>query len=212
MAHVDPDIIAFVKGLNPKVTKEKFRVFLFGPSLTDGESVPEPAAGATIESQAKFLRHFLLEKLKEKNWQIDLGESDDIIRSWTKLDETIDPGNMEYHHALYACGAIVILPSSPGSFCEIGLFATTKEISRKTLAIVHVEFKKSKSFFRRGLVRIFQQRAGKCTYESYYEKEAILEAAEEFIEDRFNSYHWDHHDIRQGEKRTREQTGTDGAY
>lgn len=194
-----------IQSLPLSVNKERFRIFIFGPALEVGELVEEPAADESLAKHARFLRYFVAETLKAKGWLVDFGESPGIFESWDKIRGPMDHGKMEFDHALVACGAIVILPSSPGSFCEMGLFATSKEISQKTLAVVHSEYKNAASFFRKGLVRIFQQRGGHCVYESYRDKSVAMNAVEEFIEDRYKAYQWDDHDIIIGERRKNER-------
>jgi hypothetical protein len=195
-----------IRALPLTINKQRFRIFLFGPGLKDGEVIAEPAPDEPATVHARFLRYFVATELRAKGWIVDFGESPEILEAWHNIRGPIDPGKMEYDHAFTACGAIVILPSSPGSFCEMGLFATSKEISKKTLAVVHAEYQKAPSFFRNGLVRIFQQREGRCIYESYRDKTAIVGWIEEFIEDRYKSYQWDDHDITIGERRKRERS------
>jgi hypothetical protein len=196
---------AAIKSLPLGVNKERFRIFLFGPGLQVGEVVPEPTPDEPLEKHAKFLRYFVGEELRAKGWVVDFGESPEVIDAWAKVRGTSDPGNMEYLHALVACGAVIILPSSPGSFCEMGLFAASKDISQKTLALVHDGYEDSTSFFRKGLVRIFQARGGQCAYKTYRDKAVALARVVEFVEDRYNSYQWDDLDISAGKRRKSEK-------
>lgn len=188
------------------VDKNRFRIFLFGPALNVDEVVAEPSEAEGVDAHARFLRYYIAKELREQGWLVDFGESSDVYEAWVAHRAPVDPGKMEYDHAFHACGAIVILPSSPGSFCEMGLFASSKEISSKTLALVHAEFENAVSFFRRGLVRIFQQRNGRCIYKSYRDKRSSLDAVLEFVEDRYKAYQWDDLDINVGEKRRYERS------
>ena len=198
------NLSAIIESIPIKVGKDKFRIFLFGPSLKADQIVAEPRFDDSLIDHARFLRYFVAKVLRDAGWLVDFGEDPQMLEMWAKLRGPIDQGKMEYDHAFAACGAIVVLPSSPGSFCEMGLFASSKDISRKTLAVVHAEYKDAQSFFRQGLVRVFQSRSGRCAYETYKNKEAVLAAIREFIEDRFNSYQWDENDITVGERRKRE--------
>ena len=198
-------LVKAIGSLPESVAKERFRIFLFGPALGSKQVVRRPSSKAGIEKHARFLRYVIRKALQEERWIVDFGESPELLKAWARLRGPIDTGKMEYNHALAACGAIVILPSSPGSFCEMGMFATSKDISKKTLAVVHQEYKKAKSFFRRGLVRIFEQREGRCLYESYRDRDAVVNGVLEFVENKYNSHQWDDLDIAIGNRRRRER-------
>jgi len=143
--------------------------------------------------------------LRKAGWIVDFGESEEILAIWKTANSAIDIGKMEYDHASAACGAIVILPSSPGSFCEMGLFASSEKISKKTLSLVHAKHKNDESFFRNGLVQVFRSQGGTCEYELYEDKNAVLKAVHEFVKIKFNYYIWRDEAIATGERRKREK-------
>jgi len=188
-----------------KVDRDKFRIFLFGPFLEQNEEVPEPEVGATPFIQAKFLRYYVAKSLRDSGWIVDFGENKEILEMWTSVHGPVDVGKMEFDHASVACGAIVILPSSPGSFCEMGLFSSSDQISKKTLAVVHAKHKNDESFFRKGLVQVFRSQGGTCEYEHYGDKEAVLNAISEFVQARLYSGYWRDQAIATGERRKHEK-------
>jgi hypothetical protein len=199
------NLAASIPSLPIRDRKDKFRIFLFGPALRADQVVVEPGAADPLIEHARFLRYFVAKVLRDAGWVVDFGESLEVREMWTTLRGPVDLGMMEYEHAFAVCGAIVILPSSPGSFCEMGLFAGSKDISKKTLAVVHADYKEDQGFFRQGLVGVFRSRFGECAYEPYKDKNAVLTAIREFVEARFRSTQWDDFDIIAGERRKHER-------
>lgn len=201
----DPSLLAVIRSLPPLLPKSSFRVFVFGPYLRPEQTPPCPDERADIVDHARYLRRHIANALAERGWTVDFGESAQVLAAWMTLRGPVDAARMEFEHAKVACGAVVILPSSPGSFCEMGLFSASKEIAAKTLAIVHADYENAESFFRNGLVRVFQSRMGTCKYKSYRDHRSVLSCVQEFVEDRYSAVHWDDHDIQTGELRRRQR-------
>jgi hypothetical protein len=172
------------------LTKDNFRVFVFGPYLEHGTAVTQPtdkiSGYDSLVEHARYLRYAAAEALKADMFPVHFGETKEVLELWGKqLTSGIDPANAEIQHAQRVCGAVVVFPSSIGSFCELSLFAAIEELAKKTIAIVHEAHKNDESFFRKGLLRILRQEHGSVEYSDYSDTAGCIKTACEFVSDRY---------------------------
>jgi hypothetical protein len=175
----DPFEAARLK-LKPKITLKAFRVFVFGPALQITQTVEEPnidiATHADVETHARYLRHVTRLELEQLGFSVDYGESPQVLQFWQENFLAPDLATVEVNHAERMCGAIVVYPSSVGSICELGLFASREWLCRKTKAIIHKTYEDAPSFFRQGLLEYFDQEGGKPVHP----RSACLDVAVKF--------------------------------
>lgn len=178
------------------VRKEMFRVFVFGPALNPGDIVDLPTVPPSdrdwLQQHAKYLRFLTAKKLSDSGWTVDLGESESIQKFWSSLGIK-NLAAMELSHGAKLCGAIVMFPTSVGSISELGLFVGFGGLAKKTLAIVHSEFKEHKSFFRVGLLKMLKIRDGSFEFEDYVNADKCVEIACEFVDDQWTKLNLDDH-------------------
>ena len=139
--------------IRPVIPPEKFRVFIFGPSLqpNDEGQIPTfpPEDRNQIIEHARYLRYATKAALEKEGFTVDFGETQDIYNFWSFSFKGYDQASFELYHARWECGAIIIYPSSEGSICELSLFSLKDEVAKKPLAIVHEPFREHNSFFKR---------------------------------------------------------------
>jgi len=177
----------FKEKIDLPVKKQNFRVFVFGPALSPSDEVSaplNPPCGDGLSMHAKYLRYLTAKKLRDEGWTVDFGETESIQKFWRSLGIPSHAA-MEVHHASKLCGAIVIFPTSVGSISELALFTGMPWIAKKTLAIIHSEFKEHKSFFRLGLLRLLKIQHGQFEFEDYSSAEKCADLAVEFVEDQW---------------------------
>ena len=181
----------FKELLKPGLRKEDFRVFVFGPYLLPSDTVDAPGVAAELHeevvSHAKYLRYATRKALEQKGFTVDFGETREVLEFWESHFGSPDPGTSEELQAQLLCGAVVMYPSSVGSICELGMFARQKKIAEKMLAIVHTRYEHDKSFFREGLLEVFQQENGRVRFVDYSKHEACIEAAIRFVSGAYSS-------------------------
>ena len=199
--------------IKPSIQPKDFRVFVFGPSLAPSEVVDEPDRAINnnhddILKHARYLRYLTKDAIKKDGFPVDFGETQEVIDLWNKKFKSADLGSTEIHHARLVCGAIIIYPSSIGSFCELGIFSPFEDISKKTLAIVHKPFSDDNSFFRKGLIELFQQEHGKCEFIDYKDYELCIKAAVNFVRNKFQKMLRDQEWVRYGTRKKKELDGT----
>jgi hypothetical protein len=178
------------------ISKEQFRVFVFGPALNPEEEVNSPASAPSdhdgLQHHAKYLRYMTAKKLREAGWTVDFGETGTIKDFWASLGIK-NLAAMEISHARNMCGAIIIFPTSVGAISELGLFVGIKRLADKTLAIVHSEFKDHQSFFRVGLLKMLKINRGTSEFEDYADAKKCIQIALEFVDDQWTKFSLDNY-------------------
>ena len=121
-----------------------FRVFLCGPAM-----------GGKVKSPAQKLRHRIGRALKKEGFLIVLGEDDGILnKEITSLGVNAQDNELQFIDK--SCDAIVIVASSPGSFCELGLFSwhfsndREKYANKNCVVLIDVAYQKDKSYLNLG--------------------------------------------------------------
>ncbi len=176
------------------ISKEQFRVFVFGPALNPDEEVKLPESHPSdrdgLQHHAKYLRYVTAKQLREAGWTVDFGETKSIQTFWSSLGIK-NMAAMEATHAKKLCGAIIIFPTSVGAISELGLFVGMRGIADKTLAIVNSDFKEHQSFFRVGLLKMLKIRSGTFEFEDYANAKKCIQTALEFVDDQWTKFSLD---------------------
>lgn len=137
----------------------KHVVFLCGPSLKD---MARP--GAKLRSE-------LEEKLTDENFEVVLGEDDGLeelrekYHSYAHLNEVKFIRNQ--------CNTVLVIASSVGSFCEIGLFSYLRTLPKNVeeewgsadiILLVDESYKDEKSYLNEGPAMAVDDHDGKIFY------------------------------------------------
>lgn len=193
----DNNVAALVKELEPAckeaAIKRKFRIFVFGPYCGSDEDVPRPTSvisgDGDIAPHAKYLRARIKRELENEGFTVDFGETHGILEAWRANFHGGDLASFELDHAEDHCKAIVIIPASVGSICELALFAPERHLSEKTIAIIHKKYENDNSFFVDGIVKLLDDGKGKVKYLDYGEHEECVKTALAFVNSEWLSFH-----------------------
>lgn len=110
-----------------------FKAFLAGPYIETTGKRPGPGE----KNKAKRLRYDLFQKLSAIGWIVTLGEYEKLVGAANPVfGKRTTAANAEYLHARDHAHAIIMLPSSPGSFLELGAFSFNDTICQKMLIII----------------------------------------------------------------------------
>lgn len=166
---------SFDEFITDRTSEVKVRVFLCGKALD-----PE----ATIESQVENdLRAYLLTRLEtEVCCHVFLGEHNQLIKTYHRaIGYSLPRGNnysaanlalFEANLAAYV-DLIVVLPDSPGSFAELGMFSVAPEICTKLLLIIKSKYQDVQSFINRGPVIAARGNRAQIAYADYDDRDDI---------------------------------------
>jgi hypothetical protein len=153
-------------------------VFLAGPYI---ETAKAPRKNA--KNKAAALRFRLFHALEAEGWIVTLGE-------YEKLIEVADPLLGDHNNAALAeisharstkTDAIVMLPSSPGSFLELGAFSNIDDICGKMLIIVDEQYKNHKNYMNSGPVKAARDNRADVQFIDYEDFDACWVAVERFV-------------------------------
>lgn len=179
--------------VQPPIKKVQFRVFVFGPYLKPDDIVQRPRIrGSSVSHEklnqhARYLRFATRRALMQEGFSVDFGETTAVNAFWNDAFGSPDPASNEFWHALKACGAVVVFPSSVGAICELSIFANFREISQKTVAIIHKDFENEQSFFRLGLIEWFRREKGDRVFHDYFDHERCINEAVRFVKSEYTT-------------------------
>lgn len=123
-------------------------VFVAGPEI----SVDWSPEDWLQRSPSSRLRLKIKEYLEQLNHSVVLGEhrgvqemADDHIPTAASVVVT------ETYLAAKRCDCVVIIPDSPGSFCELGAWATLEDITKKMLILADARYEAFRSYINPGV-------------------------------------------------------------
>ena len=175
--------------LKPSIDRKDFRVFVFGPALNPAEKVSQPTSKANnheaVGEYGKYLRYSTKKRLERLGFSVDYGETSAVLEFWQKFFLSPNAAATEITHASKICGAVIIFPATFGSMAELALFTLKESIAEKTLAIVHQDYETSESFFRRGVLELFDTYNGAVRYLNYARSKECVEYAKRYVERKY---------------------------
>ena len=168
-----------VEKLQNDIEKAKTRltIFLAGPSI---EPMEEPADNL-VANKARFT---LFKKINEQGDTCTLGEHKELIKIYEDHYESIaNLAITEFTHVTQGDG-VIILPSSPGSFCELGMFAISDKVCLKMLILMDKNHEEKPGYPYLGPAIMARFYGAMLKYVDYEDHAAIWLLVKQFLEDR----------------------------
>jgi hypothetical protein len=161
-----------------------FKVFLAGPFIETTGKKP----GSGEKNKAKRLRFDLYHRLGDIGWVVTMGEYDKLVSAThALLGKRNTASSSEIIHARQHADAVVMLPSSPGSFLELGAFALYPDICSKMLIIVDKKHELDPpNYLKLGPLISSQHNGAKLLYLDYGSTEDCWAVVKEFVDDQGN--------------------------
>jgi hypothetical protein len=130
------------------------------------------------------LRRALLQRCPEEGIMVSVRpeEPELIEAAKSLLGKTYDLCRYERRLAK-RCDLIVIVPDSPGSFAELGLFSWSKAVCRKSLILFDKRHRDSDSYLMHGPRKASERRGAKVRFVDYATIEEGWQEVESFAED-----------------------------
>ncbi|MBZ9960386.1 hypothetical protein [Mesorhizobium sp. BR1-1-14] len=159
---------------------EEFDVFLAGPYIVTVDAADTAINDATDASR---LRYFFFHSLVARGHTIYLGE-DNELRETGKAE--YGPLNnavlYERHYILNHSDALIALPSSPGSFCEIGDWVSQRDLCEDMLIVVDKKYEGELNYINDGVIKFARTNHATVHYHPYVDKDGVLEICDTFME------------------------------
>ncbi|WP_227287144.1 hypothetical protein [Boseongicola sp. H5] len=159
----------------------QFKVFLAGPYIETTGRKP----GRGEKNKAKRLRYALYHKLTDFGWIVTMGEYQKLVDAAAGLlGARNNAATAELMHARNSTDAIIMLPSSPGSFLELGAFALYDDVCRKMLIVVDKKHEKDGlNYFNSGPIPAAKKKGAQVLFIDYDEHDTCWTSIKEFIVD-----------------------------
>ena len=158
--------------------------FIAGPYI-EVEKVPNAKSSNT----AKILRYELINQLRDDGWIITLGEYQELINDSKQIfGKSHNTLLAELSHVIDDnVHAVIMLPSSPGSFLELGTFCRIEEICKKMLIVVDKKYKpeSKKSYLKSGPLEEAKGNYAEVEYISYSNIKECTKVVSAFIIDKW---------------------------
>lgn len=154
-------------------------VFLAGPFINVAEAATHPDNSS---SASKQLRFFLYNNFEQLGHVVYLGED---VEMRTNGEANFGPlANAvvyERSHIKRHLNAVVVLPDSPGSFCEIGDWASDPDICKNLLLIIDAVHEGKLNYINSGIVRFASFNGAKIRYLDYSDHEVVAAECKTFL-------------------------------
>ncbi len=132
---------------------------------------------------AARLRYHLHEAINGFGHVVTLGEYKKLHEAHEELlGDMNDAAFAEIGHSRNTADAIVMLPSSPGSFSELGAFALYNDICGKMLVIIDKQYEEHENYMNMGPVIGAKNKGAKVVFIDYENHQNCQASVESFLE------------------------------
>lgn len=161
-------------------TTISLQVFLAGPFIDP--KCDEPAAGNNVE--AARLRYNLFHALEvREEIRPTLGEHEQLQGIYREhFKEYANAAITEMAHVVENCDCVIIIPSSPGSFSELGYFAAHENVCEKMLILLDSRFSNPPSYIHLGPVALAEMYRAEVHSVNYSSFDSCWEIVQIFLD------------------------------
>jgi hypothetical protein len=159
-------------------TKTRLSVFVAGPFLEPGWHGDDLAT----KSSSVKLRARLRDHVISSGNDVILGEHNGVAEITTETIPSI--GNIAASELALVkdADAIILIPDSPGSFCEAGAWSMIASICQKMLVLPNSVFENEGGYLQSALLPFFRTRHALVEWSDYDDHDAVIEAVDQFLE------------------------------
>lgn len=132
----------------------------------------------TRSRRREDIRSFLRKRVNAElvRCAVRLGEHPDLIKAFKRAAGR-SAANLADHELGLARGRstdlVIIFPSSPGSFAELGMFSMARKIAAKMVVFVDRRHRRADSYLRHGPIRAAKLRSARVYFVDYSDRDRI---------------------------------------
>lgn len=159
-------------------TKTRLSVFVAGPFL-------EPSWHADdleTKSPSVKLRAKLRDHVRSTGNDVVLGEHNGVAEITTESIPSI--GNIAASELALVqdADAIILIPDSPGSFCEAGAWSMIGSVCQKMLVLPNATYQHEIGYLQAALLPFFRSRHACVEWSDYNQHELVIGAVDRFLD------------------------------
>lgn len=144
-------------------TQTRIEVFVAGPYLEPATAIEDIEAGAT----SVRLRAHLRDLIRRNNHDVSLGEH----RGVSEITSESIPQSSSIAASELAlvkrADAVIVIPDSPGSFCEVGAWSMIPSVCRKSLILPNSKFENEAGYLQGALLPLLSKEYAKVIWLDY---------------------------------------------
>lgn len=162
-----------------QIADENASVFVAGPYI----DISRPAEDVVNSSSTgKALRYALCRSFFDLGVDVYMGENDFLRKNGAKNFGSLNNAVVyERHHIVKHIDALIVLPCSPGSFCEFGDWATTKSTCKISLVLVDQQHEGKNNYINDGVIVFSKNNGAEISYIDYENHEIAFRLAAGFL-------------------------------
>lgn len=160
-------------------TAQRLKVFVAGPLIEKGWTAEDWAK----QKASSRLRLSIKNHIEAQGHEVILGEHRGVMEMAGKtIPSTPSAVVAETFLAARSCHCIVIIPDSPGSFCELGAWAHHKDVAAKMLILGHKEYENQVSYVNPSVFALASTFGAIIRWVDYADFDTVRSDLESFID------------------------------
>jgi hypothetical protein len=158
-------------------TRTRLEVFVAGPYLEPGWHGEQLAD----KSDSVRLRARLRDHVNGQGNDVILGEHRGVAEITTETLPSV--GNIAASELalVHGADAIVLIPDSPGSFCEAGAWSMINSVCQKTLVLPNARFEHETGYLQAALLPYLRTRYARVEWLDYSDHERAIALVDDFL-------------------------------
>lgn len=145
-------------------------------------NVPVDKIDPTEANRGQRARRYLFDQIAAAYGKPVLGEHEEVISSGRLTFRTGSNLVLAEISIIKRLDATVILPSSPGSFCELGLLTAYEEVCGTMLVLLDTKYSNPPGYVHEGPARLATYYHGRVATVDYNDLDAVWKETQDFLE------------------------------
>ena len=158
-------------------TRTRIKVFVAGPYLNPSWAESDIAS----KTPGTRLRYHLRRYVEDCGFDVILGEHRGVAEITT--DTVPTAGNIAASELALVndAHAVIIIPDSPGSFCEAGAWSMMEHVCRKSLVLPNGIYESQAGYLQDALLPQLEGDYARVRWVDYEDRDSVIEIVDQFL-------------------------------